>query len=108
MSRPEFVEQVLSLYLTAEGTAGRISRSDRHLVGNWYEEGVTIEEIETAFVLTMARRRFRDPALPPLDPIRSLHYFVPALGRSPFRWIMWATFGISWLVSGVVFHRWDG
>lgn len=81
MSRPEFVEQVLSLYLTAEGTAGRISRSDRQLVGHWYEEGVTIEEIETAFVLTMARRRFRDPALPPLDPIRSLHYFVPALGE---------------------------
>jgi hypothetical protein len=81
MSKPKFVEQVLSLYLRAEGTAGRISRSDRQLVENWYEQGVTIEEIETAFVLTMARRRFRDPALPPLDPIRSLHYFVPVLGE---------------------------
>ena len=46
--------QVLSLDLTAEGTAGCISRSDRQLVGNWYQEGVTIEEIETAFILKMA------------------------------------------------------
>jgi hypothetical protein len=71
--------QVLSLDLTAEGTAGCISRSDRQLVGNCYQEGVTIEEIETAFFLKMARRRFRDPALPLLDSIRSFHYVVPVL-----------------------------
>jgi hypothetical protein len=27
--------------------------------------------------LAAARRSLRDPALPPLPPIRSLHYFVP-------------------------------
>ena len=81
MNRPEFVEQVLALYLTADGAPGRISRSDRLLVGAWYDQEVTMDEIETAFVLTIARRRFRDPALPPLAPIRSLQYFVPVLAE---------------------------
>ncbi|MFN7270667.1 MAG: hypothetical protein ACK5TZ_01485 [bacterium] len=66
-------------------TEGKIDKGGRDFTPDHrrltYEEGVTIEEIETAFVLTMARRRFRDPALPPLDPIRSLHYFVPVLGE---------------------------
>jgi hypothetical protein len=29
--------------------------------------------------LATVRRCLRDPALPPLSPIRSLHYFVPLL-----------------------------
>ena len=81
MSRPEFVDQVLALYLTADETPGRFSRSDRQLAGVWYDQAVTMDEIEIAFILTIARRRFRDPALPPLAPIRSLYYFVPVLAE---------------------------
>lgn len=81
MSRQEFIEQVLTLYLTAEGTPGRLSRSDRQLAGAWYDQAVTMDEIEIVLILTIARRRFRDPALPPLAPIRSLSYFVPVLAE---------------------------
>src|SRR5215470_8480096 len=38
-----------------------------------------METIEAAFLLASARRLFRDPALPPLRPIRSLHYFLPVI-----------------------------
>ena len=79
MSRAEFVNKVLALYLTADGTPSRVSRSDRLLAGSLCDQGFTVDQLETAFTLTEARRRFRDPEYPALSPIRSLHYFVPVL-----------------------------
>jgi hypothetical protein len=38
-----------------------------------------LETVESAFLLAIARRSSRDPALPPLQPIRSLHYFLPVI-----------------------------
>jgi hypothetical protein len=35
--------------------------------------------IENAFLLATARRFLRDPAYPPLNPIRSVHYFLPII-----------------------------
>ena len=77
MSEPEFVAQVLSLYLRLPHTPARIHRSDRQLAAQWYAQGLTWETLEGALLLAAARRSLRDPALPPLAPIRSLHYFVP-------------------------------
>jgi len=79
MTRVEFVNKVLALYLTADGTPGRVSRSDRLLAGSLYDQGITVDQLEMAFTLTAARRRFRDPEYPALSTIRSLHYFVPVL-----------------------------
>jgi len=43
------------------------------------ERKVPLETVEAAFLLASARRLFRDPALAPLQPIRSLHYFLPVI-----------------------------
>lgn len=51
MSRVEFVNKVLALYLTADGTPSRVSRSDRLLAGSLYDQGFTVDQLETAFTL---------------------------------------------------------
>ena len=43
MSRVEFVNKVLALYLTADGTPSRVSRSDRLLAGSLYDQGFTVD-----------------------------------------------------------------
>ena len=78
-SEKEFVTRVLRLYLRLPQTPARIHRTDRHLAAQWYAQGLTWETLEGALLLATARRSLRDPALPPLPPIRSLHYFVPLL-----------------------------
>ena len=78
-SEKEFVTQVLSLYLRLPQTPARLHRADRQLAAQWYAQGLPWETLEGALLLATARRSLRDPALPPLPPIRSLHYFVPLL-----------------------------
>lgn len=79
MTEKEFVAQVLNLYLSLPHTPARTSRTDRQLAAQWYAQGLTWDTLEGALLLAAARRSLRDPALPPLPPIRSLHYFVPLL-----------------------------
>lgn len=75
----EFVAQVLNLYLRLPHTPARTSRTDRQLAVSWYAQGLAWETLEGALLLATARRSLRDPQLPPLSPIRSLHYFAPLL-----------------------------
>lgn len=75
----EFVARLLSLYLRLPHTPARTSRADRQLAAQWYAQGLAWETLEGALLLATARRSLRDPALPPLPPIRSLHYFGPLL-----------------------------
>lgn len=79
MTEKEFVAQVLNLYLNLPHTPARTSRTDRQLAAQWYAQGLTWDMLEGALLLAAARRSLRDSALPPLPPIRSLHYFVPLL-----------------------------
>ena len=76
-----YVARVLKLYLSFPATPARTSRHDRQLARQWYAQAVTWERLETALLLAAARRSLRDPALPPLGPIRSLHYFLPVLAE---------------------------
>ena len=78
-SEKEFVAQVLHLYLSLPHTPARINRTDRQLAAQWHAQGLAWDTLEGALLLATARRSLRDPALPPLSPIRSLHYFVPLL-----------------------------
>ena len=75
----EYVEKVLELYCNTPGTVGRVRREDRRLAGDLYRRGVTLSIIEQSMVLAAARRCFRAPDVPPLSPIRSLHYFIPVI-----------------------------
>jgi hypothetical protein len=81
LTEHEFARRVLELYLSLPQTPQRTSRSDRQLAKQWHTQGMTWAEIESAFLLAVARRSFRHAALPSLPPIRSLHYFVPVLGE---------------------------
>jgi hypothetical protein len=74
-----YVSRVLALYLSLPSTPTRTSRRDRQLAQQWYAQPLAWELLEAALLLAAARRSLRDPALPPLGPIRSLHYFLPIL-----------------------------
>lgn len=79
MTPDDFVARVIELY--REGACERVRprRSDRDLARAWYGDGVALDLIETAIRLAHARRAARPQDPPPLQPIRSLHYFVPIL-----------------------------
>ncbi len=74
-----YVEKLLDLYLGLPETPSRVSRDDRWLAQELREQQTPLETVEAAFLLATARRSFRDPALPPLQPIRSLHYFLQVI-----------------------------
>ena len=81
LTAAEFVARVLALYLSLPHTPARTHRMDRQLAVSWYTQAFAWDSIEGALLLAVARRCLRDPALPPLPPIRSLHYFVPVLAE---------------------------
>lgn len=70
---------VLRLYVQLPDTPTRSHRADRRLAAELHSRNVPLETIEAAFSLASARRICRDPSKPPLPPIRSLHYFIPAI-----------------------------
>jgi hypothetical protein len=74
-----YVEKLLDLYLGLPQTPSRASRDDRRLAQQLRHQKTPLETVESAFLLAIARRSSRDPALPPLQPIRSLHYFLPVI-----------------------------
>jgi hypothetical protein len=74
-----YVKQLLDLYRHTPGTLGRVRREDRRLARQLQEQGVSLPTLEEAFTLAAARRCLRAPDAPPLNPIRSLHYFVTVI-----------------------------
>ncbi len=74
-----YVETVLTLYRKLPDTPNRHSRYDRRLAAHLYQQQLPLSLIENAFLLATARRLLRDPSYPPLNPIRSLHYFLPVI-----------------------------
>jgi hypothetical protein len=75
MTETEFVRRVLTAYCHTPTTAGRANRQDHLLAAGFYQRGVPLDVIENAFILGALRRLHRDPAAPPLLPVRSLRYF---------------------------------
>lgn len=74
-----YVRSLRELYLQMPNTSGHFSRSDRQLAKTLHLRGIPIHIVRSAMLLATARRICRDPAKPPLPPVRSLHYFLPAL-----------------------------
>jgi len=73
------IERLLRLYLALPHTPTRASRYDRRLALELRQRQISWDVVETALLLAMARRCFRDPSLAPIPPIRSLHYFLPVI-----------------------------
>lgn len=74
-----YVRDILERFRSTPGTRGRITDADRRLAHHLYRRGVAAETVRAALLLAAARRTFRDPALGPLQPIASLHYFLPVI-----------------------------
>ena len=79
MTLPSYVAQILAAYTALPDTPNRPSRSDRALARSLFQQNVPLALVEHAMLLATARRYYRDPDLPPLEPIHSLHYFLPII-----------------------------
>jgi len=81
-----FVTSLLDCYVKLPQTPERPRRHDRLLARRLLTDKVPLDIIKAAFVLATSRRTFRPADAPPLEPIRSLAYFLPVikeLQRSP-------------------------
>jgi hypothetical protein len=79
MSLQGFCSAVLECYQALPDTPNRSSRYDRSLAEAWFHRQIPLSQIQAAFALALLRRHLRANTTPPLQPIRSLHYFVPIL-----------------------------
>jgi len=75
ISEADYVRQILTAYRQTPTTAGRVYNQDRLLAAALYRRGIPLDVVENALVLGAMRRLYRDPGEPPLQPVRSLHYF---------------------------------
>ena len=78
-ARQDYIRQVLDAYRRMPGTTGAVRRSDWLLAAALYDRDVPLLVVENALVLTAARRIFRSPAAPVLQPVRSLYYVMPLI-----------------------------
>jgi hypothetical protein len=72
-----YIEAVLATYSSLPGTPARPSRQDRRLARGLCRRGVPLRTVRTALLLAAARRTLRSG--PPLPPVRTLYYFLPAI-----------------------------
>ncbi len=72
-----YLEAVLATYSSLPGTPWRPSRQDRRLARDLCRRGVPLRTVRTALLLAAARRTLRSGL--PLPPVRTLHYFLPAI-----------------------------
>ncbi len=81
-----FVANVLDCYVHLPHTPSRASSYDRRLAVRLRKQQTPLDVVKAAFILATSRRTFRPNDAPPLEPIRSLAYFLPVvqeLKRTP-------------------------
>ncbi len=81
MTGRDFVAAVVKLYTRLPDTPERPRAPERSLARQWFRQDIPLPEIQAALALAIARRAYRAPSAEPLQPIRSLHYFVPVLAE---------------------------
>lgn len=81
-TQQDYVADLLRCYILLPHTPNRPSRNDRRIATQLFSRQVPIDAIKTAFVLATSRRSFRPPDAPPLEPIRSLAYFLPVVNEA--------------------------
>ncbi len=75
-----YVYKILAYYISLPNTPTRPRKDDRFVAQKLYNRNIPFMTMECAFLLGTARRCFRDEENgPPLDPIRSLRYFLPVV-----------------------------
>jgi hypothetical protein len=79
VSQDNFIDAVLDTYVSLPDTPNHTRRDDRYLAVTWHRQGIALFQVKAAMLLATARRNFRQPEAEPLEPIRSLRYFVPLI-----------------------------
>lgn len=74
-----YVKSVLRYYLDLPDTPQRPRSHDRRVARELMDRAVPLALVEAALLLADARRRARPPNASPLEPIRSLSYFLPVI-----------------------------
>jgi hypothetical protein len=74
-----YVPTVVALYLSLPETPIRTNTMDHRQARLLQQRAVPLRVIESAFLLASLRRLIRPKDVPPLSPIRSLAYFLPAI-----------------------------
>ena len=82
MSEDLYVRRLLAAYRELPDASGRVRPADRALAVQLFHQHVPLETVLAAFRLALARRRARPPGQPPLNAIRSLHYFLPLIDEA--------------------------
>jgi hypothetical protein len=78
-ARQAYVNAVVNNYVRLPGTPLHPSRRDRQLAGALHDRNVPLQVVWAAFVLAGVRWTIRGSEQPPLEPIRTLYYFLPAI-----------------------------
>lgn len=81
LDEAQYVQRLLEAYRKTPTTAGYVRRADRQLAVGLYRQGVPLRLVEAAFALAATRRLSRPPQAPPLNLVRSLHYFLPVINE---------------------------
>ncbi len=74
---PRHAKSVLDLYRHHPHTTGHVRKADRRLAADLDRQGISLATLNAAFLLVTARRS--NSQQKPTSPIRSLHYFLPAI-----------------------------
>jgi hypothetical protein len=74
-----YVAAVLAHYLELPDSLMRASLADHRLARSLFDRGLPLPLVESALLLATLRRLVRPTDLPPLQPIRSLAYFLPVI-----------------------------
>lgn len=74
-----YARRVIQAYLRLPHTPARARDQDRLLAAQLHQRGVSFTIVEAAFLLATLRRIHRPPDAEPLNPIHSLHYFLPVI-----------------------------
>ena len=77
MNEHDYVAAVLAVYVALPDTACRPRRADRALAHQLFAGRVALSDVLDALLLAHTRRHL-NPVSPPA-PVRSLHYFLPAI-----------------------------
>ena len=78
-AQDRYVRDLLHAYLDLPDTPARARPPDRILARSLFAQAVPLDLVRAAFALASARRASRPPKSPSLQPVRSLHYFLPVL-----------------------------
>ena len=77
LATASYINAVLAHYLQLPDSPLRTSLADQRLARQLLDRGVPLTTVEAALLLGSLRRLARPEDLPPLQPIRSLAYFMP-------------------------------